>query len=245
MTRLIVRFLVVYLLLTLASLSPGPKAIAQDLTRLVNCIKPAVLFLAVARTDGKLVSGTGFIVTKDGRFITSLHVVKGAKRIFVRMTDGTRHEAQVVNTLEERDLAVGILETRGRNYPRVALEKNSSRPFQGEEVLVFGYPAGQALGVEDVTVTRGIVSAIREYPVFQIDAAINPGNSGGPVVSIQEEVVTGVAFAQLRQFPGVNFAVSVYAARNPILGLSEEDLLFWERWTFGGEPPPGSGSWCK
>ncbi len=252
MTRFIGRFLVVCLLLMLALPPLGPKASAQDLTRLVRCIKPAVLFLSVARTDGKLVSGTGFIVTEDGRFITSLHVVKGANRIFVRMTDGTKQEARVVGTFEEMDLAVGVLTTRGRNYPRVALEMNPERPVQGEEVLVFGYPAGHALGVEDVTVTRGIVSAVREHFIFQIDAAVNPGNSGGPVVSIQDQVVTGVAFAQLRNSSGINFAISTYALRVPFLGLNESLLLWGSTRTPSPDDPSGSdylygppGSWCK
>ncbi len=241
------------ILMLSVSIPARSKADAQDLIDLVRCIKRAVLFLVVARTDGKLVSGTGFVVTKDGRFVTSYHVVKGWRRIFVRMADGTRHEARVVAAFEEMDLAVGALTTKSQNYRRVALEKSSVEPQQGDEVLVFGYPAGQMLGVEDVTVTRGIVSALREPLIFQIDAAINPGNSGGPVVSIRNQVVTGVAFAQLPRFPGINFAVSIYAVRGSRLGLDDSDLLFWypplvptPYPPIPGLPPDDPpGAWCK
>ena len=49
----------------------------------------------------------------------------------------------------------------------------------GENVIAIGTPEGF-----EFSVTRGIVSAIREDgKLIQTDAAINPGNSGGPLMN--------------------------------------------------------------
>jgi hypothetical protein len=76
----------------------------------------------------------------------------------------------------------------------------------GETVLAIGSPGGL-----EKTVTRGIVSALyrRFLPlgdVFQIDAAVNHGNSGGPVVDTEGRL-TGVVFAGVENFEGLNFAI--------------------------------------
>ena len=66
-----------------------------------------------------------------------------------------------------------------RNSRSCASDRRRTRVRQ--EVIA----VGSALGVLSNTVTRGIVSAIREVgtvTLIQTDAAINPGNSGGPLV---------------------------------------------------------------
>jgi S1-C subfamily serine protease len=58
----------------------------------------------------------------------------------------------------------------------------------GQEVIAIG----SALGVLQNTVTRGIVSALRNdggVMLLQTDAAINPGNSGGPLLDRSGRVV--------------------------------------------------------
>ena len=57
---------------------------------------------------------------------------------------------------------------------------SGARARAGQEVIALGTP----LGLQN-TVTRGIVSAVREVgglTLVQTDAAINPGNSGGPLL---------------------------------------------------------------
>lgn len=187
--------------------SPGS---ARPLSEIVRCVKPAVVFISTARTDGKQVSGTGFIISRDGYLLTAYHVVEKARRIFVRLPNGHREEARLVRKSEYIDSALLKL-SQGLNYPRVTLLQGAAS--QGEEVLVFGYPGGRSLGLSDVTVTRGIVSAFRgpvgmTSSIIQIDASINPGNSGGPVVGL-DTLVVGTAFASSQQMSGVNFAVSI------------------------------------
>ena len=96
----------------------------------------------------------------------------------------------------------------------------------GSEVIVVGY----ALGIEGpATVTRGIVSAIRDdedaaRQVIQTDAPINPGNSGGPLLSLSGEVL-GINTFAIRQsgsgvaVEGFGFAVSQATIESVLPGL--------------------------
>jgi hypothetical protein len=196
---------------------------AQSVADIVQTVKPAVVFINVPQPDGSFASGSGFLISPDGYILTAYHVIHDAKRIFVRLANGDRQEAQVIGSREETDST--LLKIPGSNYPAIPLG-DSSKLRQGDEVLVFGYPGGRGLGIEEVTVTRGIISAFRSQGlVIQIDAAVNPGNSGGPVVTLSGLAV-GIAYAKIPQFTNINFAVSVEGARPLLLKIP------------GGQPVP-------
>src|SRR5207237_3250742 len=81
----------------------------------------------------------------------------------------------------------------------------------GQEVIAIGSP----LGTLQNTVTRGIVSAIRETgnaTLVQTDAAINPGNSGGPLID-RNGAAIGITTMGYMQRQGLNFAVAIDHAR--------------------------------
>ena len=91
---------------------------------------------------------------------------------------------------------------------------------EGDEVVALGYPLD--LG-ESMTVTKGIVSALRtsgSVSYIQTDAAINPGNSGGPLLNVNGEVVgmtTSGYSGDVAQ--GIGFAIKfdVLVRRLPIM----------------------------
>ena len=93
----------------------------------------------------------------------------------------------------------------------------------GEEVIA----VGSALGVLSNTVTRGIVSAVRQVgqvTLIQTDAAINPGNSGGPLIS-RSGLVIGVNSLRVAQqtAQGVAFAVAIDHATQLLNGQRASD----------------------
>jgi len=128
----------------------------------------------------------------------------------VRTSDGVVRPAGLVQFSRLFDAAV--LKVNGAGFAALPMgDSNTVR--QGQEVLVLGYPLPTQVGFEDVTVTRGIVSALRSTQgTVQIDAAINPGNSGGPVLNLRGEVI-GVAVARVertaqgRPVQQINYAV--------------------------------------
>ncbi|MFZ0808124.1 MAG: Do family serine endopeptidase [Candidatus Sulfotelmatobacter sp.] len=157
--------------------------------------------------------GSGVVVDSKGYIITNRHVVEKADRIRVRFQEdppGVQHEAKVVGTDSETDLAVIKVDV---DHPLPAAKMGNSDGMQvGDWVLAIGSPFGQ-IG----TVTAGIVSATgrdivpnRQFQSFiQTDAAINPGNSGGPLVNMEGEVI-GINTAILSEtnaYAGIGFAL--------------------------------------
>ncbi len=157
--------------------------------------------------------GSGVIVDPKGYIVTNRHVVEKADRIRVRFEDdppGVQHDAKVIGTDEETDLAVIKVEV-DRALPAAKMGNSDSMQV-GDWVLAVGSPFGLS-----ETVTAGIVSAkgrdivpLRQFQTFiQTDAAINPGNSGGPLVNMNGEVI-GINTAILSEtnaYAGVGFAL--------------------------------------
>ena len=157
--------------------------------------------------------GSGVIVDSKGFIVTNRHVVEKADRIRVRFEDdppGVQHDAKVIGTDQETDLAVIKVEV-DRALPAAKMGNSDSMQV-GDWVLAIGSPFGQA-----GTVTAGIVSAKgrdivpnRQFQTFiQTDDAINPGNSGGPLVNMNGEVI-GINTAILSEtnaYAGIGFAL--------------------------------------
>jgi len=157
--------------------------------------------------------GSGVIVDSKGYIVTNRHVVEKADRVRVRFEDdppGIQHEARVIGTDQETDLAVIKVDV---DHPLPTAKLGNSDTMQvGDWVLAVGSPFGLS-----ETVTAGIVSAKgrdivpgRQFQTFiQTDAAINPGNSGGPLVNMSGEVI-GINTAILSEtnaYAGVGFAL--------------------------------------
>jgi Do/DeqQ family serine protease len=133
--------------------------------------------------------GSGVIASADGYILTNHHVVDGAQRITVELSDRRSFGAELVGSDPPSDLAVLKIESAA--LPSLPIgDAEGSRV--GDVVLAFGNP----LGVGQ-TVTMGIISAKGRatglgdgYEDFlQTDAPINRGNSGGPLVSLNGELV--------------------------------------------------------
>src|SRR5438876_3081295 len=156
--------------------------------------------------------GTGFIVDKAGFIQTNHHVVDKATKITVRLDDKSEHQAKLIGSDSETDLAVIKIDV-GHDLP-VAKMGNSDAVKVGDWVLAIGSPFNL-----DHTVTAGIISAkgreniggdLKQFQSFlQTDAAINPGNSGGPLVNMQGEVIgiNTAIISETRQSAGLGFAL--------------------------------------
>ncbi|MGB5737260.1 MAG: Do family serine endopeptidase [Thiohalocapsa sp.] len=133
--------------------------------------------------------GSGFFISPDGYIVTNNHVVEGAERIEVTLTDGSTAEARIIGRDPKTDLALIKVDT---DQPQAYVElANSGAARVGDWVLAVGNPFG--LGG---SVNAGIISArgrdIQSGPYddyIQIDAPINRGNSGGPLFDARGRVI--------------------------------------------------------
>lgn len=181
-----------------------------DLKALAKKARPAVMLLVVSDATGKeIATGTGFLVSKDGKLITNHHVIENGANVVAKAENGGRFSVLGVLADDgERDLALLALD--GKDFKPLPLGSTSSVE-SGTRVAVIGSP----LGLEG-TLSEGIVSAVRDYPTksrwIQITAALSPGSSGSPVLSVSGDVI-GVATAELREGQALNFAIPVEAVK--------------------------------
>ncbi len=156
--------------------------------------------------------GSGFIVDSSGVVMTNNHVVSGAKKATVKLSDGRKFVSKEIHRDPKTDLALIILDTNGEKLPFLKFGDSEAMEI-GDRVLAFGAPFGLT-----GSVTSGIISAkgrsglkMNMYEDFlQTDAAINPGNSGGPLVNLEGRVVGINAAIKSRSggFNGVGLAVA-------------------------------------
>jgi parallel beta-helix repeat protein len=157
----------------------------------------------IALTSGGESSGTGFAVAADGIIATNQHVIEGATKIFVSLSDGKRYEVSRI-VAQDRRLDLAILQVRGLSLPPLALDDGSAVQV-GLEICVMGAPLGL-----DQSFSTGVVSAKRVldgYEWIQFTAPISPGSSGSPVMT-RAGTVIGVVTFTLTRGQNVNFASS-------------------------------------
>ena len=156
-------------------------------------------------------TGSGIVVdAKNGYVVTNAHVITGAIKIKVVLSDGREFDAKVIGQDAEAD--VGVLKIEPQRLKSMALA-NSDNLRVGDFVVAIGNPFG--LGQ---TATSGIVSAlgrsglgIESYEDFiQTDAPINPGNSGGALVNLRGELIginTAILGGRSGGSVGIGFAI--------------------------------------
>ena len=164
--------------------------------------------------------GSGFITSADGIVLTNDHVVSGADRIMVTLSEGRDLEATLVGSDPVTDVAV--LRIDDEDLP-VAPLGTSEGLLIGEWVVAIGNPFGNLFSNSEPTVTTGVVSATGRHIIpisggtgfhlgmIQTDASINPGNSGGPLVNVLGEVigVNSSIFSRSGGSEGLGFAIPI------------------------------------
>jgi len=144
--------------------------------------------------------GSGVIYKKDGEYayiVTNTHVINGAKKVDIRLADGTKVPGEIVGTDTYSDIAV--VKISSEKVSAVAKFGDSSQLTVGETAIAIGSPLGSEYAN---TVTQGIISSLNRTvslksedgqaistKAIQTDTAINPGNSGGPLINIQGQVI--------------------------------------------------------
>ncbi|KQT22922.1 protease [Chryseobacterium sp. Leaf405] len=166
--------------------------------------------------------GSGVIISPDGYIISNNHVVAGANKLEVVLSNKKSYIATLIGTDPNTDISLLKIEEKGLPYLNFA---NSDNIDVGQWVLAVGNPLGL-----NSTVTAGIVSAkgrgigilssqgkaanpIESF--IQTDAAINPGNSGGALVNTNGDLIgiNSAIQSTTGYYQGYGFAVPANLAR--------------------------------
>ena len=190
-------------------------------------------------TDTEQVSseGSGVIYKKEGNFaylVTNTHVINGAKKVDIRLADGTKVPGEIVGSDTYSDIAV--VKIAADNVTTVAEFGDSDQLTVGETAIAIGSPLGSEYAN---TVTQGIVSSLNRHVslksedgqaistnAIQTDTAINPGNSGGPLINIQGQVI-GITSSKIASnggtsVEGLGFAIPTNDVKNIIKQLEKD-----------------------
>ncbi|GAB4015823.1 hypothetical protein GCM10028808_42300 [Spirosoma migulaei] len=152
------------------------------------------------------VSGSGFLLTGDGYFVTNNHIVRDADSVYVQSTKGEVYKARVVYTDQTHDLAFLQLcdDSAFRTLPPVPYSFESRPSDLGERVYTLGYPR------EEIVYGEGYLSSGTGYrgdsTAYQVAIGVNPGNSGGPLLDEKGNVI-GIISGKQTTSEGVSFAV--------------------------------------
>lgn len=176
-------------------------------------------------------AGTGIIVTTDGLILTNKHVVEGASKFTVTLTDGAQYEGTVAAQDPTNDIAFLRIKATGLTAAEIG---DSDKIEVGQKVVAIG----NALGEFANTVTTGVISG-KSRPIeasngqggseqltnlFQTDAAINPGNSGGPLVNIEGQVI-GVNTAVAGSAQNIGFAIPINEVKSDIASVKDKGTI--------------------
>ena len=162
---------------------------------------PSVLTLTVEHTTGSKTVGTAFLALKKGVAVTAWHVLKGAKVVTAKFSDG--HEVRVTGVIDKNpvlDIAMIQLDTGERPILGIAYDD----PRVGSRAYVIGSPKGM-----DFSISDGIISQtpmLGSDRLYQFTCPVSQGNSGGPLLNGSGQVL-GVVSWQLRDAQNLNFAV--------------------------------------
>ncbi len=172
-------------------------------------------------------SGSGSIIDKRGYILTNVHVISGATKIYVSLSDGTQYEAEVVGQDADSDLAVIKFDPPEGVQLKTIQFGDSQGLRVGQKVIAIGNPYGLAR-----TMTTGIVSSLGRplkdsatgriiNNMIQTDAAINPGNSGGPLLDTNGRMIgiNTMIVSNSNSSAGVGFAVPAETAVRVVTDL--------------------------
>ncbi|WP_419869002.1 trypsin-like peptidase domain-containing protein [Chryseobacterium sp. CT-SW4] len=178
--------------------------------------------------------GSGVIISPDGYIISNNHVVAGANKLEVVLSNKKSYIATLVGTDPNTDISLLKIEEKGLPYLNFA---NSDNIEVGQWVLAVGNPLGL-----NSTVTAGIVSAkgrgigilgsqgkatnpIESF--IQTDAAINPGNSGGALVNANGDLIgiNSAIQSTTGYYQGYGFAIPSNLARKIIEDIKKFGIV--------------------
>ncbi|MGM9991598.1 MAG: trypsin-like peptidase domain-containing protein [Candidatus Bruticola sp.] len=182
------------------TISPGHalfNSMQEHIIKISDHIKSTVVHIEVLSKVGnqrRKATGSGLILSSDGKIVTNYHVIDKAQLITVILDDKSKYTAEIIRDDQQTDLAfLKIKPTRELPYAQLA---DSDKVQVGEWIIAVGNPYGF-----DRTVSFGIVSGKGRFipgadngvplinDFIQIDAMIDPGNSGGPLVNMNGEVI--------------------------------------------------------
>jgi len=209
---------------------------AQAVRELFKKVTPSVVVIRAkgrdVTTGGQITfgeTGSGVLVSKDGKVMTAAHVVHAMDSISVEFLGGETVSAKVVASEPAADLSLLQLD-RVPPGAQAATMADSNTVQVGDEIIIVGAPYGlsYSLSVGYISARWAPNTVYKTMPLaefFQTDATINTGNSGGPMFAMNGQVI-GIISHNISKgggSEGLGFVVTMNTAKQLLL----EKKSFW------------------
>src|SRR4030042_4323777 len=175
-----------------APILPSIADVVEEVYPSVVAISTEVVTLDISPTPRtQKAAGSVWIIDKDGIIVTNNHVVEGAKKVTVELSDGRIFEADPNNIHTDPFTDLAVVKINATNLPAASVG-DSTHLRVGDWLVALGNPLGQGIRAKEGTVSGLKVSLDVDQgqtlgDLIETSAAINPGNSGGPLVNRKGE----------------------------------------------------------
>ena len=225
------------LLTATALLALGGTTDAQNLGEVFRQVNPLVVVIRAKGSDVEASTGltrfsetgSGVLISADGKIMTAAHVVHSMDEINVEFLGGETVPARVVSSEPAADLSLLQLQ-RVPSGVKVATLADSDTVRVGDPVVIIGAPYGlsHSMSAGWISARWPANSVYRAMPLpefLQTNATINTGNSGGPMFNLAGEVIGTVShnISKSGGSEGLGFVVSIHTAKKLLL----ERPSFW------------------
>jgi TonB family protein len=168
---------------------------------------PAIVSIRCIGPDhAQLGTALGFLISADGRIVTSLHVLQACLSLSIHLSNGVAFDsARVIDFDERKDLALIRIQATGL----LPLPIGDSNDLEVGQTI---YTSGPQTMLQ-----KGTISALRDVAgirMAQLSPMIDAGTAGGPVLDDQAHVVA-VAGAKIGGDENLAIAVPI----NNVKGL--------------------------
>jgi TonB family protein len=167
--------------------SPPPQSQTKqrptlDLSRLKNSVRPAVFWITVFDSSGKLLrTQTAFFISGDGRFITTAHAIEDGVNAVAKMTDGKIYNVDGI-LASSATLDLAILQADVKRVPFLTLSKSPNLEMGTRVGVVGSALAGSA------EAARETIISTQQSDRLEIAATLPPDSIGSPIVDANGEV---------------------------------------------------------
>ncbi len=154
-----------------------------DLSRLENSVQPAIFWITVFASSGKLLrTETAFFISGEGRFITTAHAIEGGVNAVAKMADGRIYDVSGV-LAASTTLDLAVLQADVKYVPFLTLNRNSNLETN-KPVGVVGSGLGEGDGAP-----RSVTISAQQPDRPEIKGPVSSSSIGSPLVSEKGEVV--------------------------------------------------------
>jgi TonB family protein len=166
-----------------AAQAGGGERPTLDLSRLENSVQPAVFWITVFDSSGKLLrTETAFFISGDGRFITTAHAIEGGINAVAKMADGRIYDVSGV-LAASKALDLAVLQADVKYVPFLRLNRNPNLETDRRIGVV-----GSALARTDGA-PRDVTISTQHSDRLEITGPISSNSIGSPILSENGEVV--------------------------------------------------------